>query len=197
MKKFIYLLMAFVACVMMFNSCGSSANKVRYVDVQNGSGETVKVDVFALHLGTDLQNYMRSSDVKPFVQKQCDILKNQCTHERTFVPTSVEYLKITDEFQVKCGNSEITIYTYSCVVKGYAKNGFGTEGDVEMFVGTEGLDEPRFVIKNDFSGEKPSYLISKRPADKYDILEFNYKGKTYTLYAFGLSADDFAKKVNS
>lgn len=192
MKKiFALAIIAITAAV----SCGTSDT----VKIESGNGEKVEVDVFTLGIGIELSEYMKNSDIQPFVQEQCNILKGMCKNERTFVPESVGFLTILDTLLVDTGFGEITLYTYQCDVRGVAKNSFGVEGDVQLFVGNDTFDEPRFAIKNDFSGEHPLYAISRfgnTGNEKYDI-PFNYGGETYYIHTFGEDKQKFVKQLQS
>ncbi len=195
MKKIITLITVAIFSALALMSCGNSDT----VKVEAGNGEKVNVNIFTLGIGIELSDYMKSGDIQPFIQEQCNILKGMCNNERTFVPESVGFLKILETITVDTGVGEITLYRYQCDVRGVAKNSFGVEGDVQLFVGADVLDEPRFVIKNDFSGEHPFYSISKfggAAHEEYDI-PFKYNGKTYWIYTCGMAKEKFVKAVQS
>lgn len=193
MKKYICIIVAILACII-FNSCGTPDT----VKVEAGDGTLVPVEIYALTFGTNAFDYMKKSDIQPFVQEQCNILRRMCNNPRTFVPTSVGYFEIEDTINVDCDGETLTIYKYSCDVRGYAKNGFGVEGDVHLYLGVDKLDEPRFVIKNDFSGYEPYYYIGQYAIDSDDYVKipFTYNGVTYYISTINRTAKEFCLEVN-
>lgn len=120
MKKALFTTALSLLCIISLSSCGK-VETIMNVKVKDGSGNEVKCSVTVSQeacelFGTDIKSF------NTFVQSVSNQMKRECKNPRTFVPENfyLNDLKVERE----------GTYTMTVLVRGYAKNGFGVDGDV-------------------------------------------------------------------
>lgn len=112
MKKFLIIIFYFI-CIISFTSCDK-------VNVKDGKGNDVEI-IVDNYIISDFIINNKASWYEKEIQEANNKLMNECKYPVTYVPMKI---KIEDIDGIYTRNLKVYII-------GYAKNGFGVEGEVD------------------------------------------------------------------